>query len=414
MTLKRQAAFFATAAAALALSAGIAAAGEIVWWTPNWGEARAKELAEKFQAANPGITVKLEITVSDGLPTRILTALKSGTPPDLIEAQHGWVAPYAQQGLVLPLDDVMAKLDAKDFIPASIAYDTWDGKLWGIPYRIETHGIIYNKGAFKAAGLDPDKPPQTWPELIAAAKKLTGKGAKGQDQYGFAITGGGEVGNTLFRSLPFIWMNGGSIINDDMTKATVNETAAVEAVKFYTDMLVEHGVSPPSTLQNDGTANRRLFIAETVAMYQSGQFDVNSIRKENPGIDIGAMPIPRPEGKDTAAVLGGWSFVIPKDAKNPDETKKFVEFLAESNNMGFFTDTFPARISAMSLPRFDDPILVNFKAMLPYGRRVPPHKNWVQIVQAYFDSIQQILSKEVSAQEGMDQAAEDIQALLDQ
>jgi ABC-type glycerol-3-phosphate transport system substrate-binding protein len=212
MNWKRQAALWTAAAAAIALQAGLAVAGEILWWTPNWGEARARDLVAKFEAANPGITVKLEITVSDGLPTRILTALKSGSAPDLIEAQHGWVAPYAQQGLVLPLDDVMAKLEAKDFIPASVDYDTWNGKLWGIPYRIETHAIIYNKGMFKAAGLDPEKPLATWADLVAAAKKLTAKNAKGQDQYGFAITGGGEVGNTLFRSLPFIWMNGGSII----------------------------------------------------------------------------------------------------------------------------------------------------------------------------------------------------------
>jgi ABC-type glycerol-3-phosphate transport system substrate-binding protein len=413
MNWRQRALFLATAAAAVLLN-GAAIAGEIVWWTPNWGEARAREFAQKFEAANPGVTIKLEITVSDGLPTRIQTALRSGSPPDLIEGQHGWVAPYAQAGLILPLDDVMAKLDRADFIPASLDYDTFDGKLWGIPYRIETHGLIYNKGMFKAAGLDPEKPPETWAQLIEAAKKLTGKGAKGQDQYGFAITGGGEVGNTLFRSLPFIWMNGGSIISDDMTKATVNEAPAVEAVKFYTDMLTELGVSPPSTLQNDGTANRRLFIAETVAMYQSGQFDIGSIRKENPGIDIGVGMLPHPEGKETAAVLGGWSFIVPKDAKNPEETKKFVEFLADSANMGFLTDTFPARKSAMDLPRFADPILTNFKAMLPYGRRVPGHKAWVQIVQAYFDNVQQILSKEVDAQEGMDHAAEDIQALLDE
>lgn len=411
---RRTIGLLAATAGLLALQTGLATAGEIVWWTPNWGQARAEELAKKFEAANPDIKVKLEITVSDGLPTRILTALKSGAPPDLIEAQHGWVQGYAENNLVLPLDDVLAKLDKADFVPAALEYDTWDGKLWGIPYRIETHAVIFNKGMFKAAGLDPDKPPQTWPELVEAAKKLTGKGAKGQDQYGFAITGGGEVGNTMFRSLPFIWMAGGSVISDDLTKATVNEPASVEGVKFYTDMFAELGVSPPSTLQNDGTANRKLFIAETVAMYQSGQFDINSIRKENPDIDIGVMMIPHPEGKDTAAVLGGWSFVIPKDAKNPDETKKFLEFLAQSENMGFFTDTFPARTSAMSLPRFDDPILASFKAMLPHGRRVPPEKNWVQIVQAYFDNIQTILLKEATPQEAMDAAAEEIQALLDQ
>ena len=171
-TTGRRALLAAASAAALALSVGGALAGEILWWTPNWGEARARELAQKFEAANPDIKVNLEITVSDGLPARIQTALVSGSPPDLIEAQHGWVAPYAQAGLLLPLDDVLE--DKEDYVPAALDYDTWDGKLWGIPYRIETHGVIYNKGTFKAAGLDPEKPPQTWTELVDAAKKLTG------------------------------------------------------------------------------------------------------------------------------------------------------------------------------------------------------------------------------------------------
>ena len=91
--------------------------------------------------------------------------------------------------------------------------------------------------------------------------------------YGFAITGGGEVGNTIFRSLPFIWMNGGDIISADMKTAVVNSPEAVEAVKFYTDFY-KNEQSPASTLQNDGTANRQLFIAGTVATYQSGQFDI--------------------------------------------------------------------------------------------------------------------------------------------
>ena len=232
MNVNLRAALLASTVALVALSASAASAGEILWWTPNWGEARAKELADKFMAANPGITVKMEITVSDGLPTRIQTALRSGSPPDLIEAQHGWVVPYAQADLLTPLDDVLAALGKDDFVPAALKYDTWDGHIWGIPYRIETHGVFYNKGAFKAAGLDPEKPPQTWTELVDVATKLTGKGANDQDQFGFAITGGGEFGNTVFRSLPFIWMAGGSIISDDRTTATVNSPETVEAVTF--------------------------------------------------------------------------------------------------------------------------------------------------------------------------------------
>ena len=406
---KRTTALAAGAAALIAVQAGIAVAGEIVWWTPNWGEARAKELAAKFEAANPGVTIKMEVTVSNGLPAKVATALRSGSPPDLIEVQHGWVPEYAQGGLVLPLDDVLK--DKDDYIPAALDYVTWNGKLWADPVSHRDAWRHLQQGGVQGRRARSGEAAADLAELVDAAKKLTGKNADGKDQYGFAITGGGEFGNTVFRSLPFIWMNGGAILSDDMKKVTVNQPAAVEAVKFYTDFLANK-LSPPSTLQNDGTANRQLFIAGTVAMYQSGQFDIGSIRKENPKIDIGVMMIPHPEGKETAAIIGGWSFVIPKDAKNPDETKKFVQFLAESDNMGFFTDTFPARKSAMNLPRFADPILANFKAMLPYGRRVPPAKNWTQITQAYFDNLQTIMLGDATPQEAMDAAAEQIQPLL--
>src|SRR5258708_35383348 len=105
-------------------------------------------------------------------------------------------------------------------------------------------------------------------------------------------------------------MKGGSILSDEMKMATVNQPAAVEAVKFYTDFLANK-LSPPSTLQNDGTANRQLFIAGTVAMYQSGQFDIASIRKESPNIDIAVMMIPHPDGKQTAATVGGGGYLTP-------------------------------------------------------------------------------------------------------
>jgi ABC-type glycerol-3-phosphate transport system substrate-binding protein len=402
---------------ACALAIGLAIAGcgrtasqEVIWWTPNWGQARAAELARRFEAAHPGVRVRIEATVPDGLPTRIQTALRAGSPPDVIDAQHGWVVPYAQAGLLQPLDDA---LDARDdYSPGSLDYDTWDGKLWGLPYRLETHAVIYNKNMFREAGLDPDRPPETWDELVAAARTLTKTRADGRKQYGYAITGGGEVGNTLFRSLPLIWMNGGDILSADLSKATVNEPAAVEAVTFYTDMYLTHRVSPPSTLQDDGLASRRLFIAESVAMYQSGQFDLEPIRRENPRIDLGVMMIPHPPGKPTAAALGGWSFIVPKEAPHPDAAKRLVRFLCTPENMGFFTDTFPARTSAMSLPRFADPLLGNFKRMLPYGRKVPPRRNWLQIVQVYFDHLQRILLKDTTPQAAMDDAARQIDTLL--
>ena len=88
MSKYRMAAFAAVAFSAASLLSSVAMAGEVVWWTPNWGQPRAEKLAADFQKANPGITIKLEITTSNGLPQRILTAgLFQGIAP----TDPGWI-----------------------------------------------------------------------------------------------------------------------------------------------------------------------------------------------------------------------------------------------------------------------------------------------------------------------------------
>ena len=394
-----------TAVSTLILLPSFAIAGDVTWWTPNWSQPRAQKLADDFHKANPDINIKLEITTSNGLPQRVLTALQSGAVPDIIDVQHGWVQGYAQNDLVEPLDDTIQQKE--DYNQAALNYDSYDGKLYGIPYRIECTGVIYNLDDFKAAGLDPANPPQTWDDWMAAAKKMTtGK------VYGLAITGGGEVGNTITRALPLVWMNGGDIISADGKTATINSPEAVAAIKFYTDFY-KNKYSPDSTLQNDGVANRQLFVAGTAAMYQTGQYDIAPIQKAAPDLKFGSMMTPHPAGKQTAGILNGWSFVIPKGAKNPTDAKKFLQFLNTAENQGFYTDTFPARKSAMALPRFQDPLLKPFGDMLAFGRPAPTTPHWVQISQAMFDGIQRIMTGQQDPQAAMDQANDEIQALLD-
>jgi multiple sugar transport system substrate-binding protein len=402
-----------SAAALLPARGAHAQQAEIVWWAPNWGQARAEELARRFEAANPGSRVRIEVTVSDGLQNRVLAALRSSAAPELLEIQNGWNIPFAATGGLRPLDDMFARpeLPAADFVQAALNLARHDGRTYGIPYRVEAHAVYYNKAAFREAGLDPDKPPATWPDFTSAARALT-RTTGGRQQFGFGITGGGEFGNTVFRSLPFIMMNGGHILSDDLRRVIVNERPAVEAVDFYASFLRDR-LAPPSTLQNDGIAVRRLFIAGTVAMYQSGQFDLATIKREAPQIEIGVMPIPAPVGRTTAALLGGWNFAVPARARNTAGALRLLSFLAEPANMGFYTDTFPARTSAMDLPRFRDPDLAGFAAMLPYARPAPPHRNWVQITQIYFNGVQRVLLGEATAQKAMDDAAAEMRGLLD-
>jgi len=102
-----------------------------------------------------------------------------------------------------------------------------------------------------------------------------------------------------------------------------------------------------------------------------------------PDIDIGVITIRIPTARNRGDHRR-LELHHPEGRQEPDDTKKLVKFLA-SRTTWLLHRHVPARVSAMKLPRFDDPILANFKAMLPFGRRVPGQKNWIPITQAYFD-----------------------------
>ena len=120
MRLRTKLTALGLAVSALTLTTAVYA-GDVVWWTPNWSQARAQKLADDFHKANPDINIKLQITTSNGLPQQVMTALQSGSGPDIIEVQHGWVQGYAQNDLVLPLDDTIQQKD--DYNKAVIAED---------------------------------------------------------------------------------------------------------------------------------------------------------------------------------------------------------------------------------------------------------------------------------------------------
>lgn len=92
MTIFRKTAVLAASASTLAMMAGTAMAGTVTWWSPNFHAPRATELVAQFEAEHPDIDIVIEETTSDGLPQRVITALQSGSAPDIIDVQHGWIA----------------------------------------------------------------------------------------------------------------------------------------------------------------------------------------------------------------------------------------------------------------------------------------------------------------------------------
>ncbi|MGB1962917.1 MAG: extracellular solute-binding protein, partial [Candidatus Puniceispirillaceae bacterium] len=176
-------------ALAAALSLGISSAATAVELTMYYpvavGGALTKivdGLVSDFEKENPDINVNA-IYAGNYNDARIkaLAALKSGEPAQLSVMFSIDIYELIEQGAIVAFDDVVKTADEKawldSFYPALMENGRTQGKTWGIPFQRSTIVMYYNKDAFRAAGLDPESPPATWDELVAAGKKLTKKSA---------------------------------------------------------------------------------------------------------------------------------------------------------------------------------------------------------------------------------------------
>src|SRR5215469_1861713 len=114
--------------------------------------------------------------------TAAIAAFRAGKAPAIVQMfEVGTATMMAAKGAVKPVYELMAEagvpFDPNAYVPAVRGYySTPDGKMLSLPFNSSTTIMFYNKDAFKKAGLDPEKPPLTWPETIEATKKLKAAG----------------------------------------------------------------------------------------------------------------------------------------------------------------------------------------------------------------------------------------------
>ncbi|HEX9488664.1 MAG TPA: extracellular solute-binding protein, partial [Stellaceae bacterium] len=169
------------ASAAFAQSAPI----EIQWWhamTAVNGE-RVNKIAADFNASQSEYKVvpvykgSYPETMSAGI-----AAFRGGNAPHIIQIfEVGTATMMAAKGAIKPVYQLMAeaneKFDPSAYLPTVTGYySTSDGKMLSLPFNSSSAISYYNKDAFAKAGLDPEKPPQTWPEWFADAKKIRAAG----------------------------------------------------------------------------------------------------------------------------------------------------------------------------------------------------------------------------------------------
>jgi multiple sugar transport system substrate-binding protein len=174
---------------------------------------------------------------------------------------------FAAKGYLNPLKPEDVGYSSNDFWPGALKSVTWEGTGYGIPTNNETMALIWNAKIFEDAGLDPDRPPATWDEVVAYSKQI--KDRLGVSGYGLVARQ--NHGNTPFRFMPQIWAYGGGALDEASSSPSYGEVwldneGTKAALQAAYDMYVRDQSVPTSALTNSQADNQAPFIAGQLAM----------------------------------------------------------------------------------------------------------------------------------------------------
>lgn len=308
-----------------ALSCSTAFAGEIVLNSDHSDPAPKKameELIADFQAANPGITVKWNNFDHEGYKSAIRNFLTADAPDVAAWYAGNRMAPFVKAGLFEDVTDVWTANGLDDQLKSAASAMTMDGKKWGVPYTYYQWGVYYRKDIFEANGIAV---PKTWAEFTAACEKLKGAG----------IT-------PIAIGTKALWPTGGWFdyldlrvngyeFHMDLTAGKVPYTdAKVKAVFEKWGELVKAGYFLENHAALDWQDAIPQFVQGKAAMYLMGNFAVSPMKdgglKEE---QIGFMQFPEiTAGLPMAEEAPTDTFHIPSGAKNKEDARKFLAYLA--------------------------------------------------------------------------------------
>lgn len=324
---------------------------EITFWHV-WGGARiplVEQQIKEFEERFPGIKVNHELISAQGMMEKYLAAMAGGMPPDVIMI-HGrdHLPAFAARKALIELDKYMERdgIQASD-VWYKAEYETyqWQGKTYALPFATGTGFFLlfYNKGHFKDAGLDPNRPPRTWSQVEEYTKRLTVRKGDDFERIGFDPAQGCTVANYIFRE--WLFLNDGHVISPDGRKILFNSPEGVETLKwlvrFYDSQYGGYD-KVRAIVSGPGPAPyREAFQLGKVSMLVDGVWLPLTISKDAPHIDYGIAVMPyndrNPKARLRNIVEGGWGYAIPKGAKHPDEAWEWLKWTCiDKGNLDFF------------------------------------------------------------------------------
>src|SRR6184192_3573328 len=360
---------------ALAPGKDVKPAAHIVWWHAMSGVNgdALNKIVDNFNKSQSAIKVETVFQGTyDDLLSKLNTALASNAAPALAQVYDIGQAYMRQSGETVPMQAFIDrdKFDTADFEPAVINYYKYQDKLQSMPWNASSSILLYNKDAFKAAGLDPEKPPLSFSEVTDAAKKLTKKDASGQTtQYGFGPSIYGWLFEQLMATSGALYCDNGNGRDNRATKVVYNN-AAGKAILDWWKAGIDGGYFYNPGQDNAGATTA--FQSGKTAMYLESSAalrgNINTAK-----FQVGTGLFARPDNKPATGgnIIGGASLYIMKSrpAEEQQAAWEFVKYAMTpavqaqwQSDTGYYAvvktayNEAPAKEWATKYPQFQTPV----------------------------------------------------------
>lgn len=292
------------------------------WWGNDDRHKATLDAIEKFEAANPGITVKAEYSGWDGIVEKMATQIAGGTEADVMQINYDWYNTYSKDGNgFADLNDFKDIIDLSGYTEDTLSAANINGKLNGIPHGENAYVFGLNKTKFEEFGINTDDL-KTWDDYIAAADKFP------DGYYPLSFKSFNE---------PMIYLTQkyGKAFLDEEGKINYSEDQLVEGLEWYKS-LMDKKVIPTAKemVETVGTAH-----LSTVKEFIEGQYDgiadwtgglasyAGALKEGNMELTIPTFPIIE-EGQAAGVIKKPTMlFSISKNSKHPKEAAKLLNFL---------------------------------------------------------------------------------------
>jgi multiple sugar transport system substrate-binding protein len=360
-------------------------------YDPIW-----QELIDDFHKDYPNIEVEFQDDPWGSWVTNLPVRLQTGNAPDVFLVNNPDFPLFAQGGYLMNLDPYFDEAYFSDYFPGVLSMYQFEGKPMAIPYTTDARVLWYNEKVFEEAGLDPNDPPQTYEELLEAAKATTidrdGDGAI--DVYGFGMHLAGDA-----MPIDSLYLASEGNIIDSSTLAGNTNT---DEFKDYLQLLVD---MKPYYQPDHATKNHlevaALFGEEKVAMVVAGLWVWKNM-DENADFYRHAMVPRQDENAPHGSFGGGFGLAVAQKSKHPEAAARFAELMTSPKyHSKLMTDFTPSHASMAAANYDENPRYEVLMEQIKFARQSqnPKTVHYKEIDKTVNDYVEMALNGELGVEE---------------